>query len=406
MVIEKLKEHRIIYELHVGAMLEPFYYWILDFLRVNLKYKVVKGADYYNISSRAPEFSSMLQAIHLSVSDASSLLQQIGVILKGIVAMKQDYQRIKECLDYYEKAKKPPGELVLKGIWVDFVDTKTGAASIAQVTRSLPFYTVRDWFFRVDSEKDIDKLPTNERVKNFLKRKLREYKTWKKMWYESLKEMLEIIEERIRASTETVNLYKEWVKPFIRNVQRLQMRVEPISPELITVGGNIYAVVELLAYKGFDETTLRCEYGRWVPCIELQFLIRGSSPPGRYVRTELLMRAVLMDIETFLKQLDEWKKDPVEEWFKKLMLTYKFSAERKKLEKEKKGKEKGKEEESLYEKWKKRRAWTLFYKLSGADYRDKKRATEVLIGSPESPGGDLFTLYDILKKAFGMLSWR
>jgi len=383
-VIEKVKEYRLIYELHAGAVFEPFYYWILDFLRVNLKYKVVKGADYYNISARAPEFYSMLQAIHLSMADASSFLAQIGTILKGIVAMKQDYQRIKECLDYYEKAKKPPGELVLKGLWVDFVDVKTGASSITQVTRNLPFFTVRDWFFRVNSVEEIDKLPTNERVKNFLKRKFLEYQTWKKMWYESLKEMLQIIEERIKASSETVNLYKEWVKPLIRNVQSLQMRVEPISPELVTIGGNIYGVVELLAYKGFDEVKLKSEFGNFVPCIQLQFLIRGSSPPGRYMRTELLLRSVLMDLDTFIQQLEEWKKDPVEEWFKRLVLTYsKQEVKEEKIEKQER-------------KVKKSRLRFLYY-LSGAEYRDRNMALKAL--------QDLDTLYDTLKKAFGMLTW-
>src|SRR3989339_763668 len=95
-----VRSFKIIYG--AGDSLEPFYYRILYCLRQNRAYQTIKKVqDYYNISPNTQEFGFATQNLRQELSTVSGFLGQIGQVVKGIVGMKKDHQRIKECLSYY-----------------------------------------------------------------------------------------------------------------------------------------------------------------------------------------------------------------------------------------------------------------------------------------------------------------
>ncbi|MBD3312213.1 hypothetical protein GF352_02035 [archaeon] len=343
---EKVVKH---YQLRFGSgdALEPFYYSILYALRNNRQYRIVKKVlDYYNISPNSQQFGFATQNLRQEISSASGLLGQIGGVVKSIVAMKKDLQRIKECLDYY-KDKGRPNELVLKGVWADFVDSKTGPASLTQAAQKLEFFVARDWFFKINSAKEAEELedvPGN--VKAFLAKKYREYSVWKKHWKTRLEDMKGIIQQQIKASKQTVNLYKQWIQPLLRNIEALKLAPDPSNPDLLKIGGNTFSKVKVVAWnkvtprkgnkvsstykepdkrgkdKDFGEIGKTLYQGKEVPfmtLIEIELTLKA----GKQGTTETIVDfyAKVYDKKRFEELYwDSWLKDPAEEWIENLLL--------------------------------------------------------------------------------------
>jgi hypothetical protein len=361
-----------------GDALEPFYYKAVDLLRDVFKMDVRKIADWFAFSERSEEWGRIEAKRHMQVADARTLLLDIQSMFKSLIGMRKDLQRVMECLDYYKKEKETPPDLILKGVWVDRIDSQLGAASIHQLTLQMQFLPLRDWFFRCESDKEVDKLPTNVRIKNILKRKLKEYKAWKKEWRKSLEEMKEVLKERIDAQKATINLYKEWAKPLIRNITVLEQKIkEPgvqppfLSPDLIRAGESVYSYVKLIAFKRDPG-----KFPGHIPCVEVDFVLRGSSP-RRTMKTIMMIRPIVYKEEAFEEKLEQWEKDPVEEWFKKLFLVVTGERVREKVRKKKRG---------------------LLERLSWKRYKGEKAA----IREAHNIAWDL---YDIMKKAFGLEAW-
>ncbi len=338
--------YKLAYE--AGAALEPFYFAVVDQF-AQRGFNVLKIVDWYSMSNRSQEWGNQQMKIHYQIQDASQLMRYINDMYKSYVAIKKDYDRIVQSLSYYKKKGKPD-ELVLKGIWADYVDTKSGPASIAQATKNLQFLTSRDIFYRVNSEEEIDKINAPERVKNYVKRKLREYQEWKKTWKASLEEFKEILEERIKAHKQNIKLYKEWVKPMLKNIKELQPGAPDsdlrFDPNLLKIGSNVLSQVIVVAFKAKtkegDKKSWQDSYkdqkGKkhlipFVQVIKAKFTLRGSSP-AQYILTETELTPYVYTSEAFYHAYKDWKKDEVEKMFEDLGLNIKEEKKEKKEEKE------------------------------------------------------------------------
>ncbi len=396
-----------------GDALEPFYYRILYILRNNRQYKVIKKVvDYYNISPNTQQFGFSSQNLRQELTTASQFLSQLGQIAKSIVALKKDKQRIEECLDYYKKNDKP-NENVLKGIWVDFVDSKNGDASLSRVVQRLEFYAAREWFFKINSAEEALKLKdVPDNVREYLARKYREYETWKKHWKKRLEEMYEIIKEQMKRGEETIKLYKKWIHPLLRNVEALKMAPETLNPDLIKIGSATYSMVKLVAwgkvkpelnYKEvftYKEKDPKAEIGKrgeclyngksvpFMPVIEIVLTLRVG--PQGYTETLVDFYAKVYDKEDFEKVYwEEWTKDPVEEWIENLILSEEAKQE---VKKEKKEEKKENFIEKLMKMFKKEKKGLPDYVIS-----------ELKSSAGKEVAGDLAIVYFVLKKSFGML---
>ena len=356
------------YELTYGAgnALESFYYRILYALSTRGIKKVRKIFDYYNISPKTQEFGFSSRNLREEMTSASQLLGQVGQVIKSIVAMKKDKQRIQECLDYYKK-KKTPDDITLKGVWADMVDPKSGAASFVNAAKNLDLYVARDWFFKIKNRKELDLIPEGKIpgvVRGFLARKFTEYEIWKGNWKQSLMHFKKILDQQYKASEKTVELYRNWIQPLIYNVESLKMKPElGLSPYLLKISSNLVSQVKLVAwmehsyeepkdlkkareeyakrmtdrerkkskkefipdYVPFGRAYIKDEKGRkvevpYVPVIEVDLKLVGPSNT-QFMTTIVEFEIKIYTIEEFENRLfDKWTKDPAEEWIKNLML--------------------------------------------------------------------------------------
>ncbi len=418
--VKNVKHFKLIFG--SGDLFEPFYNRILYSLRNNRSYTVIKKVlDYYNVSPNSQQFGFATQNLRQEISSASGLLGQIGQIVKSFVAMKKDAQRIKECLEYYEDNGKP-NEVILKGIWVDLVDSKSGPASLNQAAQKLEFYVARDWFFRVNSIKEIEALDVPNNLKTFLIRKYGEYEHWKRNWKPRLEEMDKIINAQLEASIQTINLYKKWAQPLLRNIETLRMTPSPLNPDLLKISGKAYSQVELVAwhkllldkggsvsftYEPYKDAVEReigdkgkiLFHGKTVPFMPLVDIVltlrRGTQG---YMETVIDFYAKLIDKKRFEELYwDQWNKDPADEWINNLLLNKELEFGIKREEK--------KEEESKDE---------SFFSFLSKPFELLKRPKKKELSEYEldklikSAGGevskDVALVYFLVKKSFGMLA--
>ncbi|MCW1296571.1 MAG: hypothetical protein OH319_02725 [Candidatus Parvarchaeota archaeon] len=373
-----------------GDALEPFYYTATDLLRA-AGVKLVKLVDYYAFSERSQEWGQMEMKKYYQTQNAMALLKSIQDMYRSLIGMEKDLQRVNECLDYYKEKKGQPPDLVLKGIWVDFIDSRLGAGSIQVMSQQTQFFPLRDWFFVAQDVKDVDKLETNERIKNILKRKLTEYEAWKKYWKDSLEKMKKVLEERINAQQKSIELYKDWAKPLIRNVTELEQALKGnnflrwISPDIIKIGETVYSYVKLIGYRDvFENEDNRYLFRDYVPCVEIDFVLRGSSPRGA-MKTTMTVKAMIYEADELKRIIEEAKKDKMEEWFKNLYL----SAGGEEKEKVKKKEEKKKEKSEIQ---------TFFETLSGKEWMGMRNAWVQCLE-------DAWLAYDVTKKVLKIESW-
>ncbi len=417
-----------------GDVLEPFYYRILYALRNNRSYQVIKKVlDYYNVSPNSQQFGFATQNFRQEISSASGLLGQIGQVVKSLVALKKDKQRIDECLTYYKKNGKPD-ELVLKGLWADFVDSKSGPASLTQAAQKLEFFVARDWFFKADSIKEIEgskDIPGN--LKTFLIKKYREYEVWKKEWKTRLEDMKKILDSQLKASIQTINLYKQWVQPLLRNAEALKMAPDPLNPDLLKISGGTYSQVELVCWhktepkygnrvsftyeepkdeKGkerpFGERG-KCLYGgKDVPFMPaLYFVLTLRLGSKGYMETVVDFYARLYDKKKFEElYYDTWTSDPAEKWIKNLMLKEELN-----LEEEEKKEEKEESSDVLSELFK--FDWNISEKISSfkkkLGFKTKSKLTSYQLNNLIAKASgevkkDNALVYFLVKKSFGMLA--
>jgi len=324
------KKWTIIYD--SGNALEPFYYWIIDYMQEVRKCKILKVYDWYSFSYRSQEWEAQQRKWSSVFQNANSLLSQLGQVIKSLVAIRKDYQRINEALDYYKDKKGKPSDMVLKGIWMDNVDPVSGAASFSQATKNLQFFSARDWFIKVKSLDEIEKIPVSDRIKNYLKRKYEEYDVWKKNWKGSLEDMEEILGERIKATEGTIKTYKDWTGPLLRDMKALSQKQEKdgsydifFDPNLISIGNSVYSQVRLWTYKKSKKN----EYmNKFMPVIQVTFTIRGTSPHAM-VKTYVDFEPMVLTKEAFDQKMEDFKKDPIEEWINNMMLHYEYGTKRK-----------------------------------------------------------------------------
>jgi|GEM_PF-1593574 len=417
-----------------GDALEPFYYRILYALRNNRQYKVIKKVkDYYNIGPNTQQFGFASQNMRQDISSASSLLGQIGQVVKSIVAMKKDKQRIDECLGYF-KDKGKPNDLVLKGLWADFVDSKTGAASLAQAAQKLEFFVARDWFFKANSVKELEDLEgVTGNLKNFLIKKYREYDEWKKNWKPRLEDMKGIIDQQIKASKKTVDLYKQWIQPLLRNVEALKMAPDPLNPDLLKIGGSTYSEVEIVAwhkvepryggrvsftYEPLDpDKALKKDMGEkgkalfggkdvpFMPLIHIVLTLRAAKDGT--TETVVDFYSKVYDKKRFEELYwDEWVKDSADEWIDNLMLKEELPlkvAEEGKAEAPKDFLSVvGKKIDDSIDSFKK---FMGKFKLPGSKKGLSEFDVQNLIKAASGGlKGDLGVVYFVVKKSFGMLA--
>ena len=119
--------------------------------------------------------------------------------------------------------KREGAGLALKALWMDQVDIKKGRGGVNMMSQQLQFATLRDAFMFAKSEKDAERIDVNKRVKGVLKRKLNEYLKWKEYSERELRKRRSIEKTYLKSQVDSLRLYTKWARPYLLAAQKLQM---------------------------------------------------------------------------------------------------------------------------------------------------------------------------------------
>src|SRR3989344_7562204 len=280
---EPVYRHRLIFE-SANQFVEGHYFWILDHLRHDWFFTDFhRITDIFAASEQSAFFGVSEQRLGLQQDKASGFLRGISEMVKALFQIIRELRIIDERLQYYDDTYKTrpnaqSSEITLKGIWVDQVEGGVkNAASVYGLSQTVGFTVLPDLFFRVRADdiglhdvaaRDFDEATRrvvdsvdlaikklegfNEKVKEVLSRKLVQYYMWKLRTYKELKTRRRFTIKYLRQHYDTIKLYMGWIKPYLRNIQRLQTAeklVRKDMADLIVAFEGALVEIEVLTYK-------------------------------------------------------------------------------------------------------------------------------------------------------------
>ncbi|MBS3131674.1 hypothetical protein J4212_04545 [Candidatus Woesearchaeota archaeon] len=258
------RRYRLHYEAYNISIEEP-YFWILHYLRYFQGYHhIEKITDVFAAAENSSFFGANQQRLGLQQEKVSQYLATIGKMVRELFQLVRELRVIDERLSYYADSysnsrSQESAEITLKGIWVDMVEQGAkNPASVYGMAREVQFTTLPDLFFSTHPRKseDVDEVVDRERsafnrkVKEVLKRKLRSFMAWKEHTYEEMKNRRIFTLKYLRQHYEIIRMYMAWVRPYLKNIQRLNLdQKKADTPDIITAFENSMIEVELLAKK-------------------------------------------------------------------------------------------------------------------------------------------------------------
>lgn len=277
--------HRLVYWA-VNASVEESYYWTLEALRTDYGFNEFhKITDIFAASEHSAFFGVSEQRLSLQQEKVATYLRGISEMLKSLFQIVRELRIIDERLSYYDytyaqdKDNSYSAEIALKGIWADQVEGGVkNAASVYGLSQTVGFTVLPDLFFRmripdkglneyVDKpefnakaqelytriDETVEKLEGfNEKVKEVLKRKLSQYYTWKTRTYRELYFRKRFTMKYLKQHYETIRLYMGWIRPYLKNIRRLQLAEKlrsERSVDLVSAFEQTLIEVEFLAKK-------------------------------------------------------------------------------------------------------------------------------------------------------------
>jgi hypothetical protein len=283
---QPLRRYRIIYESQ-QASIENMYFWIFNAARQDFGFgDIIKTVDTFSSSENSSFWGLTEQRKSIQQDKASQYLATIGQMTKQLFQIVREIRILRERLRLYKESAegKQASDIALKGYWVDLVEGGTkGGANIYVMAQQLGFGTLPDLFFSiyVKDDEDVDKVVEdkakefNTKVKEVLKRKLASYMAWKKETYKELLSREKFTLRYLRQHWAVVRMYISWVKPYLRNVQKLQSPDKyDRNPELISSFETAMMEIEFLARQAVPTKDGKLNTEKAVPTILATFTYR------------------------------------------------------------------------------------------------------------------------------------
>ncbi len=274
---QALRRYRLVYESYQTSI-EEHYFWILNYLEEGWGYpNFYKISDYLAAAENSAFFGVNQQRIGLQQEKVSQFLATIGKMVKELFQLVRELRIIDERLSLYNAAEKKDesAEVSLKGFWIDLVEGGSkNPASVYGMARDLGFVTLPDLFFSApsgmnadDVDKYVDALDFNRKVKEVLRRKLKVFLEWKRHTFEELKTRRKFTLKYLRQHYSIIKMYMSWLKPYLKNIRRLQLKDYTTSPHLIAAFEGSIIEIEILATKKKPES-------KYNSCILVHFYYR------------------------------------------------------------------------------------------------------------------------------------
>ncbi len=276
-----VNKYRLYFTTSNIAIEEP-YYFIMDHLKQTWGFhKFDKIIDLTGASEQSVLFGINQQRLGLQQEKVSQFLATIGKMIKELFQLVRELRILDERLSYYEKiysgkSGAKAADITLKGIWIDLVEGGSkNPSSVYGMATQLGFMTLPDLFFDTfvvkseDVDKAVDKLEFNRKVKEVLRRKLMTYVTWREHTYKELKTRRIFTIKYLRQHYNSIKMYIEWVKPYLRNIKRLQFSDKLMNKaSLVSAFESAAMEIEFLAIKVGEKGG---KVGRYFPCVLATF---------------------------------------------------------------------------------------------------------------------------------------
>jgi hypothetical protein len=243
--------------------IEELYFWVNDNIRVSEGFHdVVKITDIFAASEQSSFFGTAQQRLGMQQEKVSMFLATIGKMVKELFQLVREIRILDERIRFYKDSyvsdskSRESAEITLKGIWIDMVEQGAkNPASVYGMSRELQFTTLPDLFFSIHpnsiSEIDsvVEALDFNRKLKEVLKRKLRTFMEWKKSTYSELSTRRIFTVKYLRQHFDIIKMYLSWVKPYMRNIRRMEMVDKTQSNDLISAFEGSLLEIETMYYK-------------------------------------------------------------------------------------------------------------------------------------------------------------
>ncbi len=275
--------------------LEPIYFWLLDFMQdprpsgLGME-EVIKGKDEYEAAVGSGFFSDLGAKATRMQEQAMKIMGTINVVVRSVINLIYDLREFEIRLDTYtdlhseDKDKRESAELASRALWMDQVDIKRGRGSINNLTQQLQFVTLRDAFLYAKNEEDVNNLDLNDRVKRILKARLNEYLKWKEYSEKELRKRYNIEKSYLKSQVNSLKYYTTWVKPYLIAAKKLGManftRSGLDNPNIVNLFNNVEIHLSLLgknkiipAFVHPDYANLKFEDG-YYSCVEIEIMFR------------------------------------------------------------------------------------------------------------------------------------
>lgn len=253
------RRFRLIYESQ-QASIENVYFWMYNAALQDFGFgNIVKTVDTFGASENSSFWGMTEQRKSIQQDKASQYLATIGRMVKELFQIVREIRILKERLALYKGSSegKQADDIALKGYWVDMVEGGTkGGANIYVMANQLGFGTLPDLFFGIyvkdgaDVASVVDEKAKefNDKVREVLKRKLATYMRWKQETQKELETRHRFTLRYLRQHWAIIRMYMAWVKPYLRNVQKLQPPDKyDKNPELISSFEGALMEIEFLA---------------------------------------------------------------------------------------------------------------------------------------------------------------
>lgn len=329
--VKPLNRYRLVVEAYQMAIEEP-YFWVLEYIRNYAGFSdIIKITDVFSAAEHSAFFGASQQRLGLQQDKVSQFLATVGKMVKELFQLVRELRVLDERLGYYADSyddnskSRDSAEITLKGIWVDMVEQGAkNPASVYGMAREVQFTTLPDLFFNthplkqedVDVVVERDRAQFNNKVREVLKRKLRSYLAWKEHTYEELKNRRIFTLKYLRQHYEIIRMYMTWVKPYLKNIERLTMDQDKVeSADLLNAFENSMIEIEILAKK---------PAGLINQCILVHFLYRTRpemSYQQEYQRGPLHVGKVDINFRAYTwddEQIENYQKLKAREDFKLL----------------------------------------------------------------------------------------
>ncbi|MEM4268025.1 MAG: hypothetical protein QXK37_04310 [Candidatus Woesearchaeota archaeon] len=293
------QRYQLTIEEHARSI-EEVYFWLYEHLKQDQAFAdFVKITDLFAASEQSAFFGSAKQRIGLQQDKVIQFLATIGKMVRDLFQLVRELRILDERLSIYkdsydlESKSRESAEITLKGIWIDLVEQGAkNPASVYGMARELQFTTLPDLFFSTHPlsvsaiDETVDKLEFNRKVKEVLKRKLRTFMAWKDFTYKEMQNRRKFTLQFLRQHFDVIRMYMSWVKPYLRDIRRLELMDQTKSPDLIAAFEGSIIEIEYLAKRlpaSFDMLK-EIKYNQHVYTVVLVHILYRTKPQLNYMQ--------------------------------------------------------------------------------------------------------------------------